>query len=75
MNELEYRTELNDLINRAAKSLQAGTVLMPLLEGAGSIVFIASEISEKETLEGALEIARHHLDQSVARAKAMAYND
>lgn len=68
MNQLEFREQLHDLLNKAAKTLCAEHIAFPLMDAAGGISVLASTIN-RSSLDDTLEIMRHRLDVAAASAR------
>lgn len=68
MTPLDFRKKLNFLLNEAAKTVDADSLSFPLVEAAGGILVLASQIN-RHSLEGPLEVLHHRLDLAVAEAR------
>ena len=68
MNQLQFREELHQLLNRAAKTLCAEQVSFPLIDAIAGVAVLASNIN-RSSLEATVEIMRHRLDSAVADAR------
>ncbi len=68
MTQEEFRKELNVLLNKAAKTVNAEGMMFPLIDACAGIVVLASSIN-RSPLEGMVEILRHRLDNAVVDAK------